>query len=300
MAGNFGIETDIQLTADGEAMVHHDDELGRLTEGSGALLTKTAAELKRVVFKGTPEKMMSLAELCALVAGRVPLVIEVKSHFNGDRRLVRRMAEVLSSYDGLVAAMSFDPDQVLALRELIPARPRGIVAQRDYTEADWPQATPVQRDGDDPSASCLPHPAAFCRLLGGRTSSRSSMDCAKHFPMSAADMDSAHAGTARPRRQICRSDGLRGFPPEPLNLQPLTTPASCPFFSGGHRARGLIANRGQFKFSMTSSEVTLEAVTPSARFRLRTGTPAPVRRSNPADHCRKISSRCPHRRRIYF
>ena len=145
MAGNFGIETDIQLTADGEAMVHHDNALGRLTEGSGALLTKTAAELKRVVFKGTPEKMMSLAELCALVAGRVPLVIEVKSHFNGDRRLVRRMAEVLSSYDGLVAAMSFDPDQVLALRELIPARPRGIVAQRDYTEADWPQATPVQR-----------------------------------------------------------------------------------------------------------------------------------------------------------
>ena len=32
--GNFGIECDIQLTADGEAMVHHDDALGRLTEGS--------------------------------------------------------------------------------------------------------------------------------------------------------------------------------------------------------------------------------------------------------------------------
>ena len=41
--GNFAIECDIQLTSDGEAMVHHDDELGRLTEGSGALLTKTAA-----------------------------------------------------------------------------------------------------------------------------------------------------------------------------------------------------------------------------------------------------------------
>ena len=46
IAGNFAIECDIQLTADGEAMVHHDDELGRLTEGSGALLTKTAAELQ--------------------------------------------------------------------------------------------------------------------------------------------------------------------------------------------------------------------------------------------------------------
>ena len=38
IAGNFSIECDIQLTADGEAMVHHDDALGRLTEGSGALL----------------------------------------------------------------------------------------------------------------------------------------------------------------------------------------------------------------------------------------------------------------------
>jgi glycerophosphoryl diester phosphodiesterase len=145
IAGNFSIELDIQLTADGEAMVHHDDDLGRLTKGSGALLTKSAAELKRVTFKNTPEKMMSLSDLCALVAGKVPLVIEVKSHFDGDRKLVRRMAEVLSAYDGPAAGMSFDPDQVLALREMIPARPRGIVAERYYTEADWPGTTAAQR-----------------------------------------------------------------------------------------------------------------------------------------------------------
>jgi len=147
VAGNFAIECDIQLTSDGEAMVHHDDELGRLTEGSGALLGKTAAELKQVVFKDTPEKMMSLGDLCALVAGRVPLVIEVKSHFDGDRRLVTRMAEVLASYDGPAVGMSFDPDQLIALRDLMPSRPRGIVAERDYTEADWPEATPAQRRG---------------------------------------------------------------------------------------------------------------------------------------------------------
>jgi glycerophosphoryl diester phosphodiesterase len=147
MAGNFSIELDIQLTADGEAMVHHDDGLGRLTEGSGALRTRTAAELRQVAFKNTSERMMSLSDLCDLVAGRVPLVIEVKSHFDGDRRLVRRMAEVLSSYEGPAAGMSFDPDQVLALRELIPARPRGIVAQRTYTAAEWPDTTPDQRAG---------------------------------------------------------------------------------------------------------------------------------------------------------
>jgi glycerophosphoryl diester phosphodiesterase len=145
VAGNFAIECDIQLTADGEAMVHHDDELGRLTEGSGRLLQKTAAELKAVAFRNTPERMMTLADLCALVAGRVPLVIEVKSHFDGDRKLVRRMAEVLSSYDGAAVGMSFDPDQVMALRELIPSRPRGIVAERHYTAEDWPETSPAQR-----------------------------------------------------------------------------------------------------------------------------------------------------------
>jgi glycerophosphoryl diester phosphodiesterase len=145
--GNFGIECDIQLTADGEAMVHHDDALGRLTEGSGALLGMTSEALKAVSFKDTPEKMMSLLDLCALVKGRVPIVIEVKSHFNGDRKLVRRMAEVLGNYSGPVAGMSFDPDQVLALRETMPELPRGIVAQRVYTEADWPEATAAQRNG---------------------------------------------------------------------------------------------------------------------------------------------------------
>jgi glycerophosphoryl diester phosphodiesterase len=145
IAGNFSIEVDIQLTADGEAMVHHDDALGRLTEGSGALRSLTSAELKAVAFKDTSERMMSLGDLCTLVAGRVALVIEVKSHFDGDRQLVRRMSQVLAAYRGPVAGMSFDPDQVMALRETMPQLTRGIVAERHYTAADWPEASPAQR-----------------------------------------------------------------------------------------------------------------------------------------------------------
>jgi glycerophosphoryl diester phosphodiesterase len=145
--GNFAIECDIQLSADGEAMVHHDDALGRLTDGTGALLGMTAAQLQAVKFKDTSERMMTLGDLCALVQGRVPLVIEVKSHFDGDRKLVARMAQVLGTYRGPAVGMSFDPDQVLALRELMPQLPRGIIAQRRYDAADWPQASPAQRRG---------------------------------------------------------------------------------------------------------------------------------------------------------
>jgi glycerophosphoryl diester phosphodiesterase len=147
IAGNFSIEVDVQLTADGEAMVHHDDALGRLTEGAGPLLAKTAAELKAVAFKDTPERMLSLGDLLALIDGRVGLVIEIKSHFDGDRQLVRRTAELLKAYRGPVAWMSFDPDQVQAMREIAPDITRGITAQRSYDEGEWLTLTQSQRDG---------------------------------------------------------------------------------------------------------------------------------------------------------
>jgi glycerophosphoryl diester phosphodiesterase len=147
IAGNFSIEVDVQLTADGEAMVHHDDTLGRLTEGAGPLLAKSAAELKAVAFKDTSERMMSLGDLLALIDGRVGLVIEIKSHFDGDRQLVRRTAELLKAYRGPAAWMSFDPDQVHAMREIAPEITRGITAQRSYDEGEWLTLTQAQRDG---------------------------------------------------------------------------------------------------------------------------------------------------------
>ena len=147
IGGNFAIEVDLQLSADGEAMVHHDDELGRLTEGSGALLDMTAGELRAIRFKDTAERMMSLGDLCALVGGRAPLVMEVKSHFDGDRKLVARMAELLASYRGPAVGMSFGPDQLLALRERMPELPRGIIAQRSYDDDYWKKLSPAQRAG---------------------------------------------------------------------------------------------------------------------------------------------------------
>jgi len=146
IAGNFAIELDLQLSADGEAMVHHDDELGRLNEGTRALLDMTAAELRAVRFKDTAERMMSLGDLCALVSGRVPLLIELKSHFDGDRKLVTRLAQVLAAYRGPVVGMSFDPDQLLALRQQMPALTRGIIAQRSYDDDYWSKLTPEKRD----------------------------------------------------------------------------------------------------------------------------------------------------------
>jgi glycerophosphoryl diester phosphodiesterase len=136
IAGNYGIECDLQISADGEAMVHHDDALGRLTEAKGRLAEMSAAALKQVRFKQSADRILTLGELCDLVGGRATLLLELKSRFDGDLRLVQRAAEVLASYQGPAAAMSFDPRLVESLRLSAPKLVRGVVAQRRYD--DWP------------------------------------------------------------------------------------------------------------------------------------------------------------------
>ena len=129
VAHNYAIECDLQVSADGEAMVHHDYVLGRLTEGNGCLEEMTSAELKRVAFKATTDRMISIGELCDLVGGRVTLVIELKNRRRGDERLAARAAAVLSGYAGAAALMSFDPAQIAPLRKLAPRLTRGLVAE---------------------------------------------------------------------------------------------------------------------------------------------------------------------------
>lgn len=145
IAGGYGIECDLQISADGEAMVHHDDALGRLTEGSGRLADMSATQIKTARFKQTSDRILTLAELCELVAGRATLVLELKSHFDGDRRLVERAASVLATYRSPVATMSFDPAMVEQLRQIAPRLTRGIVAERHYAHHEWDRMPAAQK-----------------------------------------------------------------------------------------------------------------------------------------------------------
>jgi glycerophosphoryl diester phosphodiesterase len=158
IAGGYGIECDLQISADGEAMVHHDGALGRLTDGSGRLDAMSAADLKRVAFKATGDHMITLGDLCELVAGRATLVIELKSRYDGDRRLVGRTADVLAGYRGPAAVMSFDPAQVAALRAVAPQLLRGMVAERTYRHHEW----------DTLPAAAKPSMAYFTHALATR------------------------------------------------------------------------------------------------------------------------------------
>jgi glycerophosphoryl diester phosphodiesterase len=143
----YAIECDLQLSGDGEAMVHHDATLGRVTEGSGTLSQMTAATLAQVRFRATADRMLTLRQLCELVAGRVPLFLELKSEFNGNTQLVQPVREALRLYPGPAAVMSFDPEQVQALQVLSPTRPYGIVAEWSYADEEWSWMNTPQRWG---------------------------------------------------------------------------------------------------------------------------------------------------------
>ncbi|MBI2719252.1 MAG: glycerophosphodiester phosphodiesterase [Rhizobiales bacterium] len=136
MAGGYAIECDLQITCDSEAMVFHDDTLDRLTAERGSLKGRTSADLKAIPISNSSDRMQTLAELLAQVGGAVPLVIEIKSHWDGEDALIRRALKVLESYRGPYGLMSFDPDVIAAVRRYSPDTVRGIVADRTIDPDD--------------------------------------------------------------------------------------------------------------------------------------------------------------------
>ena len=141
IAGGFAIECDVQVTRDGEAVVFHDHNLDRLTDQRGSVRDRAAAELTRIAIAATQDHIPTLQTFLDRIAGRVPLVIEIKSRFEGDMVLTRRTAEIASRYDGAVALKSFDPAIVALLRDLTPELPRGIVAEARYTDPEYDHLT---------------------------------------------------------------------------------------------------------------------------------------------------------------
>ena len=141
----YAIEADVQASGDGEAMLFHDSTLDRLTLETGPVRSRSAEELKDVVFRDTGDRMQSFSELLEQVAGRTPLVIEVKSDWTTYGPLEQRLAAVLTPYQGPVAVMSFDPRTVATFGRAAPQVPRGLVAERFANRNAWPSLGACQR-----------------------------------------------------------------------------------------------------------------------------------------------------------
>jgi glycerophosphoryl diester phosphodiesterase len=104
-----GIETDVQAARDGEAMVFHDATLDRLTTATGEVAAHTPAELTQITLRGTTETIPPLPEILALIAGRVPILIEIKAKGPRVASLCLSVRRALEGYRGDAAIMSFNP-----------------------------------------------------------------------------------------------------------------------------------------------------------------------------------------------
>lgn len=140
----YAIETDLRAAACGTPMVFHDTTLERLTHGTGALADHDMAALAAIAFRGTAERMLSLAALLDQVAGRVPLFLEVKSDFSDQSAFAARIAAELRGYHGPVALMSFDPWLMGAFRRVASHLPRGLGVTHVRAQ-NLPQASGLMR-----------------------------------------------------------------------------------------------------------------------------------------------------------
>lgn len=133
----FAIECDVQLSSDGEVFVFHDDTLERLTNASGDFKIFSKTEIGSLSLKGTSDHIPTLSEFLDVIAGRVPLICEIKSRFDGSIAAVQRVAEVIASYEGPIALKSFDPIMVEATAHHAPDRPRGFIGESVYDDPEW-------------------------------------------------------------------------------------------------------------------------------------------------------------------
>jgi len=142
----FAIECDVQRTSDGEAVVFHDFELGRLTDAAGRVDGRTTADLERTALSGGSDRIPTLSTMLDALGGRTPVVVEIKSRFDGDMRLTQRVVEILRDFPGHpICVESFDPRVVAMLRASAPERPRGFVGMSGYDYPDFDLATPEEK-----------------------------------------------------------------------------------------------------------------------------------------------------------
>ncbi len=141
-AAGYGIELDVQLSADGEAMVFHDDKLARMTGAEGRLRDRTAADLAELRLAGADEKIPTLLETLAVVGHRAMVHIELKTPYGEVGPLERRVHEVIADHHGPLCVIGFNPYSHAWFAQHYPGVLRGLDS---YSYDKAPQMAEAQR-----------------------------------------------------------------------------------------------------------------------------------------------------------
>lgn len=132
----LGIECDVQRSNDGQPMVFHDWELDRLTAEQGPVAKRSADQLRAICLSGSADTIPLLREVLEQVAGRVPILIEVKSRRDSRvNALCLAVRRTLEGYLGPHAVMSFDPRVSRWFAQHSPLTVRGLVVTEEDDKA---------------------------------------------------------------------------------------------------------------------------------------------------------------------
>lgn len=116
---DYPIELDVQITRDGELIILHDTNLQRMTGHDVRVKDLTLADIRKYNLLNTNEKIPTLIEVLDLVAGRVPLLIEIKNTGRAGR-LERKIWDMLKDYEGEYAVQSFNVLSIAWFKKHVP------------------------------------------------------------------------------------------------------------------------------------------------------------------------------------
>lgn len=146
IGGGYAIECDVQLSSDGVPFIFHDDDFDRLTEATGPSDARPIADVQALVLRdsATRDVPQRFTEFLAQVAGRTLLQIELKQQRTPaqTRALASTVASDLRGYRGPYTLESFDPNLIVALRQIGERAPIGIITY-GYDEPTWDSKLPA-------------------------------------------------------------------------------------------------------------------------------------------------------------
>ena len=129
LEGGYGIELDVHLMADGQLAVIHDASLKRTAGADVQIEDLTIEELPQYRLEGTEEKIPLFTEVLELVAGKVPLLVEIKDDGFG-ASTVRKTMKILEGYSGEYITESFNPLLLGEVKKCAPSVMRGFLCDK--------------------------------------------------------------------------------------------------------------------------------------------------------------------------
>jgi len=124
----YGVELDIQFTADKQIVVFHDKTLSRMCGVNKRVDALTYAELQQLTLGDTQERIPLLSDVLKVLVD-TPIICEIKSHGAlGDATLCEAALPLLKAYPGPLCVESFNPLMIRWFRQNSPEIIRGVLS----------------------------------------------------------------------------------------------------------------------------------------------------------------------------